>query len=60
VAKTASRSSKSTSPEAARARRLEKLAAQGPPPPRSPHEFIEKKMRDERRARTRAPGLPKK
>jgi hypothetical protein len=36
-------------PEAERAKRLNDLIERGPRPPRSPHEFIQDKMREERR-----------
>jgi hypothetical protein len=40
---------KPKAPGAPRARRLEDLIEQGPRPPRSPHEFVEQRMREERR-----------
>ena len=41
------------SPEAARARRLERLIEKGPQPPRTPHEYVQEKMREERRKKER-------
>jgi hypothetical protein len=40
-------------PEAERAKRLNDLIERGPRPPRSPHEFIQDKMREERRKEKR-------
>ena len=41
-------------PEGERAKRLNDLIGQGPRPPRSPHEFIQDKMREERNKEKRS------
>jgi hypothetical protein len=43
-----------------RARRLQKLIDRGPAAPRTPHEFVEGKAREARRARKGTPGGAKK
>ncbi len=40
-------------PEASRARRLEEQIEKGPRPPRNPHEYVQEKMREERRKQER-------